>query len=106
MAQFFRILLAAGAAIVSTSLTAAAVHAEPTSDGVVSDAVAPLRIFDREINTLLLPQLREPARAAASRRRPTPTTLLQIDAPVGENSDLMLRLQAKQKQFLFLEYRF
>ena len=106
MAQLVRILLAAGAAIVSICLTAAAAHAEPTNDGLVKDAVVPFRIFDREINTVLLPQFREPDPSAIRRRPPKPTTLLQVDAPVGEGSDLMFRVQAKQKQFLFIELRF
>ena len=49
---------------------------------------------------------RKPDPAAATRRPPRPTTLLQVDAPLGEDSDLMFRVQAKQKQFLFLELRF
>jgi hypothetical protein len=106
MAQFARILLAAVVAIVSTSLTAATGHAEPPTEGAVQDTVVPIRLFDREVNTLLLPQLREPDPATTQRRPPKATTLLQLDAPVGEDSDLMFRVQAKQKQFLFLEFRF
>ena len=106
MGQPVRKLLAAAVAIVSTCLTAAAVDAEPPSRGLLHDGIVQGRIFDREINTLLLPQFRETDPAAVSRRRPKATTLLQVDAPIGEKSDLMFRVQAKQKQFLFLEFRF
>ena len=106
MGQSVRNLLAAAVAIVSTCLTAAAVDAETPSAGLLHDGIAQGRIFDREVSTLLLPQFRGTDTGAASRRRPKPTTLLQVDAPIGENGDLMFRVQAKQKQFLFLEFRF
>ncbi len=106
MAKLIRTLLAAGAAIVSLGLTAAAVQAEPTSEEVAPEIFVPLRIFDRQMNTLLMPQFREPHPSVTPRRPPKPTTLLQVDARIGEESDVMLRLQAKQKQFLLLEFRF
>ena len=98
MGQSVRKFLGAAVAIVSTCLTAAAVNAESPSQGLVHDGFVQGRIFDREVSTLLLPQFRKTTSAALSQRPPKPTTLLQVDAPIGENSDLMFRVQAKQKQ--------
>jgi len=103
MTKFVRILLAASVFLCAGAVTA---QADPTPEPGVNDAVPPIRIFDRELNTLLLPQFREPDPYSPSRRAPKLTTLLQIDAEVGERSDLMFRVQAKQKQFLYLEFRF
>jgi hypothetical protein len=110
MAKFLRrCLLAAVAAIVSTSLTGAASHADAPTEpeqAAVEEVPARLRIFDREVNTVLLPQLREQNPASRPLRRPKAHTLLQLDAPITETSDVMFRVQAKKKGFLFLEFRF
>ena len=106
MGRPVRKLLAASIAIASICLTAAGVEAEPPSEGLLHDGFAQSRIFDREVSTSLLPQFRETDPAVASRRLTNPTTLLQVDAPIGDKSDLMFRVQAKQKQLLFLEFRF
>jgi hypothetical protein len=109
MAKFVRRCLLAVAAIVSTSLTGAASHAEaPTepSSAAVEEQPARLRIFDREVNTVVLPQLREQDPRSRPLRRPKAHTLLQLDAPISESSDVMFRVQAKKKSFLFLEFRF
>ena len=109
MAKFLCRCLLAAAAIVATGLAAAASHAESaveTEPGAAAEPHAPLRIFDREVNTVLLPQLREPDPASKPIRRPKPHTLLQLDAPITDSSDVMFRVQAKKKGFLFLEFRF
>ena len=94
---------------VTLCLTAAVAPAETPSDEEVvqeTPSPAPLLVFDREVNAMLLPQFREPEAAAAARRRPKAHTILQLDAPVGEEGDVMFRVQAKRKEFLFLEFRF
>ena len=108
MGQPARTLLTATVAIVSICLTAALAHAETASDEVVHDGLVQGWILERDINTLLFPQFRKPApeSVAALRRKPKATTLLQVDARIGEDSDLLFRVQAKRKKFLFLELRF
>lgn len=106
MQRFRRVALLAGT-LAGIGLLPGAAAAEPgVGEGVVGDPVMPVILFDREVHAMLLPQLREPDAAAASRRPPKATTLLQLDAQVGEESDVLFRVQAKQKQFLYLEFRF
>ena len=78
----------------------------PASERRFNDARPPLRVFDRPVNLLLVPQLREPDHRRPSRRPPKPTTILQLDSVVDDDSDLMLRVQAKKKKLIFFEYRF
>ena len=101
MAQSFRKALAATLAIAGTSLTAAAAHANPASEGDLR-----ITIFETEVSTMFLPQFREPSASEVARRPYKLTTVLQLDAELGETRDLMFRVQVKRKQVLYFEFRF
>jgi hypothetical protein len=102
MVQSFQKVLAATLAIAGTSLAAAAAaHANPASEGDLR-----ITIFETEVSTMFLPQFREPSASEVVRRPYKLTTVLQLDAELGETRDLMFRVQVKRKQFLYLEFRF
>ena len=101
MVQSVRKVLAATLAIAGMSLTAAAAHANPASEGDLR-----MTIFQTEVSTMFLPQFREPSPSVVARRPYQLTTVLQLDAEIGETRDLMFRVQAKRKQLLYFEFRF
>lgn len=104
-----RIWLASLVAIAAAGLAPAPVHAAddvPTPG--FNDANPPLRVLDRPVHFLLVPALRlqQLDQGRPSRRPPKPTTILQIDSIVDDDSDMMLRIQAKKKKLIYFEYRF
>ena len=100
MPQTVRILLMAVAATSMSIFVAAAAHADTTPENVVR-----AKSIKREIHTIVLPQLTV-AKAGYKGREFKKSTLFQIDTNLTDDSDVLLRLQAKQKKILYIEFRF
>lgn len=103
MPQSTRCLRAIVAATATSCLLAATAHADPEPDNVLHGRSLK-RDSKTEVHTVVLPQLFGPGEYKG--RRYKDSTILQLDAKLGERSDLVIRLQAKQKKFLHVEIRF
>ena len=103
MPQTLHSLLVAVAAISATALFAAAAQADPLPENVLHGRSLK-RDAKREVHTLVLPQLFAPEDYKG--RRYKDNTILQLDAKLSDRSDILIRIQAKQKKFFYLEIRF
>lgn len=79
---------------------AAASHADSNPENVIR-----AKQIKRDIHTILLPQLTV-AKSDYSGRDYKKSTLFQVDTQLTEDSDFLFRVQAKQKKFVYFEFRF
>jgi len=103
MPHAIRCMLAVAAAISAQAVFAAGARAEPEPEKVLHGR-ALQRESKREISAVVLPQLFH--RDERRERRYKDSTILQLDAKLGEKSDLVVRIQAKQRKFFVIEIRF
>ncbi|MEE3331939.1 MAG: hypothetical protein VX246_13820 [Myxococcota bacterium] len=79
---------------------AAASHADSTPENITR-----AKQIKGDIRTALLPQLTV-GKSDYSGRDFKKSTLFQMDTQLTEDSDFLFRVQAKQKRFVYFEFRF
>ena len=109
MAPFVRnTLLAVFVAITGSSWIAAAAHAETAPDDLLrgGELVEERQLVEEQgFHTTWLPQLREenPHETVRGYHK---RTLLQFDRELGARSDVAIRVQARNRKILYIEFRF
>ena len=79
---------------------ATAAHADSTPENSIR-----ARQVKRDIRAVVLPQLTV-AKSDYSGRDFKKSTLFQVDTELTDESDVLFRVQAKQKKFIYFELRF
>ena len=100
MPQTVRTLLMAVAATSMGLFVAAAAHADSTPENVVR-----AKTIQREFNTVVLPQLTV-AKSTYQGRDYKRSTVFQVDTKLTDETDVLLRISAKQKKLVYIEFRF
>ena len=100
MPQTVRTLLMAVAATSMIFFVAAAAHADSTSENVVR-----AKTIKREFNTIVLPLLTV-QKSTYQGRDYKRSTVFQVDTKLTDDTDVLIRISAKQKKLLYVEFRF
>ena len=100
MPQTVRILLMAVAATSMSIFVAAAAHAGSTPENDVR-----AKTIQREFNTVVLPQLTV-EKSTYQGRDYKRSTVFQVDTKLTDDTDVLLRISAKQKKLVYIEFRF
>lgn len=100
MPQTVRTLLMAVAATSISIFVAAAAQSDPISENVVR-----AKTIKREFNTVVLPLLTV-EKSTYQGRDYKRSTVFQVDTKLTDDTDVLVRISAKQKEILHVEFRF